>query len=156
MVILKGHVRSGRMSTEDDDSMIEGAAIIQGDAIVYTSSDGSFYTSADTTLNTLVCSADEHQTANYSIAVFATIYDPEGVISGALTRNADIVSMSGATIITDTGKLFMSGALIGRMLSMRSGVYDGFSGVIVNNTATTVQVGGEYVTSGYTSGGGWI
>jgi len=147
MVILRGIVRSGTASTEDADSYIANAAIIQLSSAVYTSSNGTFYTSA-LTLDVATCQAAEYATVQYSIPDFATIYDPAGVVSGALTVNADITTISGASIMTDTHKLFMSGALIGRALTMMDGVYDGFSGTVTANTQNTFTVGGGYVTSG--------
>lgn len=152
MVILKGYVRDAEASTEGGDVMVTSAAIIQGSAITYTSSNGTFYTSADVTLDYATCESDRYRTVDYSIPVFATSYDPEGVVSGSLTVN--VTTLSGVSIMTDNSKIFMSGAMIGRVLSMRSGVYDGYSGIILGNTANTVQIGGGWVTSGG-GGGGW-
>lgn len=153
MVILKGYVRSGEDSTEYEEVMVTSAAIIQGSRVTYTSSNGTFYTSADVTLDYVTCETSEHKTVDYSIPVFATFYDPEGVVSGALTQNTDITTYSGSSIITDNSKIFMSGVLIGRAFSMRSGVYDGYSGIIIANTVNTVRLAGGWVTSG--GGGGW-
>jgi hypothetical protein len=152
MVILKGYVRSGEGSTEYVEAMVTSAAIIQGSAVVYSSSNGTFYTSANTTLDYVTCGSPRHKTVDYSVPVFATRYDPEGVVSGALTVNADITTYSGATVITDTSKSFMSGTLIGRVLEMRSGVYDGHTGAINQNTVNSVKLGGGWITSGGETG----
>jgi hypothetical protein len=146
MVILRGIVRSGTASTDDADSYIANAEIIQLSSVVYTSSNGTFYTSA-LTLDIATCQASEYGTVQYSIPDFATIYDPAGVISGAITQDANI-SISGVTIMTDNNKIFLSGSLTSRTLSMRSGVFDGCSGVITSNTENTFRVGNAYSMSG--------
>jgi len=146
MVILRGVVRSGTASTDDADSYIANAAIIQESSAVYTSTNGTFYTSA-LNLDVATCQATEYASVSYSIPDFATTYDPAGVISGSITQDAN-TSTSGVTIMTDTSKIFLSGSLTSRTLSMRSGVYDGFSGIITQNTQNTFRMGGAYVTSG--------
>ena len=147
MVILRGYVRDAEASTDGGEVMVTSAAIIQGSAITYTSSNGTFYTSADVTLDYVTCEAARYRTVDYSVPVFATRYDPLGVISGSLTVNADTTTYSGATIITDTSKIFVSGSLVGRILEMRDGTYDGYTGAINQNTVHTVKLGGGWVTS---------
>jgi hypothetical protein len=140
MVILKGYVRDGQASTEYDESMVISSAIIQGSRIVYTSSNGTFYTSADTATNYVTCEAAGYKTVEYSIPVFATTYDPSGVISGSIT-SINLSSLAGTTVITDTHKLFLSGSLTGRVLTMMDGLDDGKSGEIIANTANIITVG---------------
>jgi len=150
MVILKGVVRSGRASNANEgDVPVAGAAIIQPGGTVYTSSNGTFYTSA-LTLDIVTCTANEYRTVDYSIPDFATTYDPSGVISGSLTRNIDTTSYPGLTMMWDDNKIFMDGVLTGRIIEMRSGVDDGKTGIIANNTQNGILVGG---TSGSTPGG---
>ena len=151
MVILKGIVRSGRASNEEEgDVPIAGAAIIQPGGVVYTSSNGTFFTSA-LTLDFVTCTAGEYRTADYSIPDFATTYDPAGVISGSVT-NVDTSSYIGITIFWDNNKIFIQDALIGRSIEMRSGIDDGLAAIIVGNTQNSLTLGG---TSG-ASTGGWV
>jgi hypothetical protein len=148
MVILKGYVRDGKSSTSSHEVMVSGAVISQGARATNVSSDGTFYTSADVTNNYAMCNASEYKEVNYSIPIYATIYDPEGVIAGSFTGNSDITT-SGYTTVIDTSKFFLSGALIGRVLSIRSGIYDGYSSTIVGNTYNTIRVGGGIGTGGW-------
>jgi hypothetical protein len=165
MVILRGYVRSGEGSTEYDEAMITSAAIIQGSAIAYTSSNGTFYTSADVTLDYVTCESPGHKTVDYSIPAFATRYDPEGVISGSISKAIDTTTIPGHTIITDYSKTFLSGSLVNRFLEMRSGVDDGKTGVIAENTRNSIEVGGTsgggggtFVNGGFETGDftGWV
>jgi len=149
MVILRGVVRSGTASTEDADSYIANAAIIQESSAVYTSTNGTFYTSA-INLDVATCQATEYASVQYSIPDFATRYDPDGVISGSITRAIDTATVSGQTIMWDDSKIFLSDSLVGRVLEMRSGVDDGKTGVIVKNMQNSIYLGG---TSGVTPGG---
>ena len=140
MVILRGIVRSGRDSTEDADSPIANAAIVQLSSAVYTSTNGTFYTSA-LTLDIATCQATEFETVQYSIPDFSTTYDPNGVISGSFTRTIDTVSIPGKTIVWDDNKIFLSGSLIGRVLEMRNGIDDGKTAVIEANTQNSMRLG---------------
>jgi hypothetical protein len=147
MVILKGYVRSGEDSTEYEEAMLTSAAIIQGTRVTYTSSNGTFYTSADVLLDYVTCVTPVHKTVDYSIPVFATRYDPNGVISGSITKTIDTTTHPGHTFITDTSKIFLSGSLVNRILEMRSGVDDGKTAIIVGNNQNKIELGG---TSGGT------
>jgi hypothetical protein len=142
MVILKGYVRDGQASTEYDEAMVTSAAIVQGSRITYTSSNGTFYTSADVATNYVTCEAAEYRTVEYSIPVFATIYDPAGVISGSIT-SIDISSHVGITTIWDIHKLFLPGVLIDRVLTMMDGLDDGKTAIIMANTTNSFTLGGE-------------
>lgn len=148
MVILRGYVRDGKLSNEYEDVVISGAAVIQGVRVTYTSSDGSFYTSADTTMNYATCEATEYKTVNYSIPVFATRYDPSGVISGTITRPIDTTTTPGHTYIWDGTKEYIPGTLINRVLEMRYGTDDGKSAIIVGNTVHQIELDGSGGTSG--------
>ena len=141
MVILKGYVRDGQASTEYDEAMISGAAIIQKTRVTYTSSNGTFYTSADTTTNYATCEAAGYKTVEYSIPVFATTYDPSGVISGSVT-SIDTSSHVSITTIWDTNKIYISETLTGRVLIMMDGLDDGKTAVIITNTANSIDLGG--------------
>jgi len=141
MVILKGYVRDGEKSTEYADSVVTSASVIQGSRIAYTSSNGTFYTSADVTLDYVTCETSRHKTVDYSIPVFATRYDSEGVISGSVTQAIDTTTYPGYTVITDFSKAFLSGALVTRVLEMRSGVDDGLFAAIAGNTYNSVKLG---------------
>jgi hypothetical protein len=143
MVILKGYVRDGQASTEYDESMVISSAIIQGSRVSYTSSNGTFYTSADTATNYATCEAAGYKTVEYSIPVFATIYDPSGVISGSITRALDTTTIPNHTIIWDDHKIFMSGSIVGRVLTMMDGVDDGLTAVVAGNTQNSIDLGGE-------------
>ncbi len=141
MVILRGVVRSGTASTDDADSYIANAAIVQESSAVYTSTNGTFYTSA-LTLDVATCQATEYASVSYSIPDFATTYDPAGVISGSLTLGVDTSSDPGRTMIWDTDKIFMSGTLTGRILEMRSGIDDSLTAIIDGNTQNSINLGG--------------
>lgn len=153
MVILKGYVRDGMRSNEYEDVVISGAAVVQGIRVTYTSSDGTFYTSADTTMNYATCEATEYKTVDYSIPVFATRYDPSGVISGNITRAIDITTTSGQTYVWDDNKEFMSGTLENRILEMRSGTDDGLTAIIIGNTIHRIDLDG--VSGGVIGGWTW-
>jgi len=140
MVILKGYVRDGQASTEYDESMVISSAIIQGSRIVYTSSNGTFYTSADTATNYVTCEAAGYKTVEYSIPVFATTYDPSGVISGSVT-SIDTSSHVGITTIWDVHKIFMSGSLTDRILTMMDGIDDGLTAIIMENDNNSIDLG---------------
>lgn len=152
MVILKGYVRDGEFSNEYEEVMISGAAVIQGVRVTYTSSNGTFYTSADTTMNYATCQVGEHKTVDYSIPIFATRYDPSGVISGTITRPIDTTTIPGHTLIWDGTKEYMSGTLVDRVLEIRSGIDDGQTAIIVGNTTHQIELDG--VSGGYARG--WI
>jgi len=151
MVILKGYVRDGEASSKYGEVMVTSAAIIQGSRIAYTSSNGTFYTSADVTLDFVTCESDRYRTVDYSIPVFATTYDPSGVISGNVT-SIDVSSHPGVTIIEDVGKIFIFDTLIGRILEMRSGIDDGKTAIILGNSQNDIELGG---VSG-TTPRGWV
>ena len=142
MVILRGYVRDAEESSEYGEVMVSGATITQGTRVVLTSSNGTFYTSADTTLDYVTCEADRYRTVDYSIPVFATRYDPLGVISGTITRPIDITTHPGHTFIWDDGKLFLPNTLVGRVLEMRSGIDDGLTAEIAANTQNGIELGG--------------
>jgi len=141
VVILRGIVRSGTASTEDADSYIANAAIIQESSAVYTSTNGTFYTSA-INLDVVTCEATEYGIVQYSIPDFATTYDPTGVVSGSFTRNIDISSTLTKTVVWDDNKIFISGSLIGRILEMRSGIDDTKTAIIDGNTQYSIILGG--------------
>jgi hypothetical protein len=159
MVILRGLVRDAQGSTDTVNETLSGAIIVQGASgdtafgVCYTSSNGTFYTSA-INLDVLTCIVGRRQTSDFSIEDFATEYDPAGVISGALTANGDTTTSPGNTIITDTHKVFEVNSLAGRILEMRSGVDDGKTGVIGANTVNTITVGG--VSGGVVLASGWV
>jgi len=141
MVILRGIVRSGTQSTEDGDSYITTAEIVQLSSSVFTSSNGTFYTSA-LTLDIATCKAPEYATVTYSIPDFATIYDPSGVISGSIT-SIDTSSHVGVTIIHDTNKIFVIDSLVGRILTMMTGIDDGKTASIISNSKNSIDLGGS-------------
>ncbi|HPE06138.1 MAG TPA: sialidase family protein [Smithellaceae bacterium] len=159
MVILRGLVRDAQGSTDTVNETLSGAIIVQGASgdtafgVCYTSSNGTFYTSA-INLDVLTCIVGRRQTSDFSIEDFATEYDPSGVVSGALTANGDTTTIPGNTIITDTHKVFEVNSLAGRILEMRSGVDDGKTGVIGANTVNTITVGG--ISGGVVSASGWV
>jgi hypothetical protein len=153
MVIFRGYVRDGYASNEYDESMVTSAAIIQGLRITYTSSNGTFYTSADVVLNYATCEASEHKTVEYSIPVFATTYDPLGVISGSVTRTIDTTTIPGHTLVWDDHKLYLSGSLTNRILTMMGGIDDGLTAIIAGNTQNSIDLGGvsgEVILPGWT------
>ena len=152
MVILQGEVRDGSQtvllnSGFTRDAGIYNAELFQGSgwAPVYTTASGGFHTSANTTLNLVTVISSGYEIQSISIPVYATKYDPSGVVSGSLTVNPSNTGASGAyiTTITDTSKIFVAGSLSGRVLTMQNGVADGQQGVILGNTVNTVQVGGQ-------------
>ena len=142
MVILKGYVRDAEASTEGGETMVTSAAIIQGSRVAYTSSNGTFYTSADVTMDYVTCEAARYRTVDYSVPVFSTRYDPLGVISGSISKAIDTTTHPGHTFITDTSKIFLSGALVNRILEMRSGVDDGQIAIIVGNNQNKIELDG--------------
>jgi hypothetical protein len=149
MVILRGIVRSGRDSTESEDVYLASAMVVQVSSAVYTSSNGTFYTSA-INLDTVTCIAEEHQIVTYSIPDFATTYDPAGVISGSATL-VDTSSYTDFVRLWDTSKVFVPGTLAGRLLEMRSGIDDGKTAYVKSNDANSVLLGGAsgFITSGW-------
>jgi hypothetical protein len=140
MVILRGIVRDGEGSTETADFPITSAAIIQGSRVTYTSSNGTFFTSADTTFSYAICQATGHKDASYSVPIFSTRYDPLGVLSGSIT-SINTTSIPGSTVITDYNKIFLSGILVNRVLEMRNGIDDGKFATIDANTNNQITLG---------------
>jgi len=141
MVILRGIVRNAIKSSDDGgDVPVAGAVIIQLSSAVYTSTNGTFYTSA-LTLDVATCQASKYETVQYSIPDFATTYDPKGVISGSVT-SIDTSSVAGVTTIWDTNKIYIADTLSGRTLTMMDGIDDGITAIIKNNTNNSINLGG--------------
>ena len=153
MVILAGNVRDGSQTffisgnPATVDFNITSAALFQGSGWtpVYTNASGGFYTSANTALDQLTVIASGYGIQTISIPVYATKYDPKGVISGSLTSPPSNAGSSGAyvTTITDTTKIFITNSLSGRVITMQTGVADGKQGVILGNTVNAIRVGGQ-------------
>ena len=152
MVLVRGHVRDGRGSTNTDNKLIPGVVVTQGSGWS-TTTDGSGYfsTSANIELHEVTFDATGYQKSTITIPVFSTAYDEEGVISGSITKDSENAAVSGYIVVTDGSKVFYSGAMVGRTFCMRNGVYDGYSGEITENTMNTVTVAGYWYESGGTS-----
>jgi Kelch motif len=141
MVILNGNVRDGKKSTSSRDVYISGAVLTQGSGwSVTTNESGFFYTSANTKLDLLSINANGYKDVTLSIPIFATHYDGNTVISGALTQDISVVS--GYAYLIDTGKLFVPDVMSGRILTMMGGIDDGKTAIIEGNTVNMLQLGG--------------
>ena len=155
MVILEGNVINAKKTNKYRTVYVNGATLTQGSGwVVTTNNSGYFYTSANTQLDELSMQASGFVDVTISIPVFATMYDPQGVISGTLTANANVTAISGSSILTDTGKIFIPNSLVGRTVTMMNGVDDGLTGIIFGNTVNTMEVGGAIGGSIITSTSG--
>ena len=141
MVVLRGNVIDAKKTNAYRVSYVQGAVVSQGSGwSVVTDTSGSFYTSANTTLDQLTMNSSGYNPVTIDIPVFSTHYDGNVVISGSLT-SSEVVSGYFATIV-DTGKIFIPGALSGRILTMMNGLDDGDTAVIAGNTVNTITIGG--------------